>query len=318
MKQLRIHYLKIIRWAVVVAIFFFLGKVVWENWAQVKEASFSFNPFGFILSTLIFAFSYFMLTCVWYLITITLGVSIPFSETVESWFYSQLGKYLPGKVWVLLGRFYFYESKGKSKATIFIAFYFEMVSVIVAGSFISWVALIVFKESMSFYSLKQFWVILLCFFCLISLHPRFIQKILNWILMKFKREPVSLLISYSNILLIVFVCVIAWVIGGIGFYFFVNSVFSVSSQHVLFLTGSLAFSSILGLISVFAPSGLGVREGALVYLLSSVMPAPVAVIISVLTRLWMTFIEIGLMGAIYITRRIQGKQLFRSTRMNKT
>jgi uncharacterized membrane protein YbhN (UPF0104 family) len=59
----------------------------------------------------------------------------------------------------------------------------------------------------------------------------------------------------------------------------------------------------LGLIAIFAPSGLGVREGALVYLLSFMMVTPVAVIISVLTRIWMTLIEIGLIGMVYLMGR---------------
>ena len=89
-------------------------------------------------------------------------------------------------------------------------------------------------------------------------------------------------------------------VGGIGFYLFVDSVFPVSPHQILFLTGALAFSSILGLIAIFAPSGLGVREGALVYLLSLMMPESVAVIISILTRIWMTLIEIGLTGVVYL------------------
>jgi uncharacterized membrane protein YbhN (UPF0104 family) len=92
----------------------------------------------------------------------------------------------------------------------------------------------------------------------------------------------------------------AWVVGGVGFYLFVDSIFPVSPHQILFLTGALAFSSILGLIAIFAPSGLGVREGTLVYLLSYIMPGSVAVVISVLTRIWMTLIEIGLIGMIYL------------------
>jgi len=61
----------------------------------------------------------------------------------------------------------------------------------------------------------------------------------------------------------------------------------------------------LGLIAIFAPRGLGVREGALVYLLSFVMATPVAVIISILTRIWMILIEIGLIGVIYLFRKFQ-------------
>jgi uncharacterized membrane protein YbhN (UPF0104 family) len=89
-------------------------------------------------------------------------------------------------------------------------------------------------------------------------------------------------------------------VGGVSFYLFVDSVFPVSLQYILFLTGALAFSSTLGLIALFAPSGLGVREGALVYLLSSIIPIPIAIIISILTRLWMTLIETGLIGVVYL------------------
>ena len=64
--------------------------------------------------------------------------------------------------------------------------------------------------------------------------------------------------------------------------------------------GGTGLSSTLGLIAIFAPSGLGVREGVLVYLLSLSDAGPVAVIISVLTRIWMTLIEIGLIGVIYL------------------
>jgi uncharacterized membrane protein YbhN (UPF0104 family) len=80
----------------------------------------------------------------------------------------------------------------------------------------------------------------------------------------------------------------------------VDAVFPVPLGQLLFVAGALACSNILGLLALFAPSGLGVREGVLVSLLSVVMPAPVAVVIAVLTRLWMTFVEIGMIGVVYL------------------
>jgi uncharacterized membrane protein YbhN (UPF0104 family) len=96
------------------------------------------------------------------------------------------------------------------------------------------------------------------------------------------------------------ICILAWVVGGVGFYLFVTSLFPVPANHVLFLTASLAISSTLGLMAVFAPGGLGIREGVLVYLLSVLMPGPVAVVVSVLTRIWMTVIEMVLIGVVYL------------------
>lgn len=305
-KTSRFSYAQILQWVIIVAIFVFLGKMVWDNWAQVKEAPFSLKFFPFLLSTAIFVFSYFIQIWAWYLITSKLGIAISFLETLESWFYSQFGKYLPGKVWLFLGRFYFYKSKGKSKKGISIALYLETVTVIVAAGIISLSALLLYKKVGPFFHGKQFWWMALPFiFAFASLHPRVLQKILNWTLIQLRREPISLSVSFPDILWILFVCITAWAVGGVGFYLFVDSIFPVSSHQILFLTGALAFSSVLGLIALFAPSGLGVREGALVYLLSYIMPGSVAVVISVLTRIWMTLIEIGLTGMVYLLGQFQ-------------
>jgi len=280
--------------------------MVWDNWNQVKEASFTLEVFSLLLSTLIFAFSYFIQIWAWYLITLKLKIALSSSDTLKSWFYSQLGKYLPGKVWLLLGRFYYYESRGKSKKSISIALYFKTVTVIIAGGLIFLVALYFFRGAGPFYSGRPSeWLGLLFLLGFVFLHPRVLQKILNWFLIHFKKEPISLSISYSDILWILFVCILSWMVGGVGFYLFVNSVYPITPQYILFLTASLAISSTLGLIAIFAPSGLGVREGALVYLLSLVMATPVAVVISILTRIWMTLIEIGLIGMVYLIGRFR-------------
>ncbi len=60
------------RWAIVAAIFLFLEKMVWTNWNQVRNASFTFEVIPLLLCTLIFAFSYFIQIWAWYLITSSL------------------------------------------------------------------------------------------------------------------------------------------------------------------------------------------------------------------------------------------------------
>ena len=305
----RFNYKLALKWVIAFAILLFLGKMVWENWSQVKEVSFTLRTLPFVLSTLIFAFSYFIQIWAWYLITLKLGIALSPSETLKSWFYSQMGKYLPGKIWVLLGRIYYYESRGKSKKSTSVALYLEMVTVLIAGGIIFLAALFLFRETGPFSSWRQpSWSIPLLILALSSVHPQILQKIINWALVVFKQEPISLSISYCHILWILFICIVAWVVGGIGFYIFVASVYPVAPQFILFLTGALAISSTLGLIAVFAPSGLGVREGALVYLLSFMMATPVAVIISILTRVWMTLIEIGLIGVIYLFDKFERQQ----------
>jgi hypothetical protein len=291
---------------IVVAIFVFLGKMVWDHWNQVKDAPFTLRPLPFVSSILLFVLSYFIQIWAWYLITLKLRIAVSVRETLESWFYSQLGKYVPGKVWLLLSRFYFYESRGKSKKTISIALFVETVTMIVAAGLMFLVALVFFKEVRPFFAGRQsVWLVLVFLLGFLSLRPRVLEKILNWTLARFKKDPVSLSISYSDILWILVVSIISWVVGGVGFYLFVDSVYPMGPQYILFLTGALASSNTIGLIALFAPAGLGVREGALVYILSLVMAAPVAVVISILTRIWMTLIEIGLVGMVYLISQFQ-------------
>ncbi len=296
----------VFQWGIVAAIFVFLGRMVWSDWNQVKDTHFVLEPFPLISSTLIFAFSYFIQFWAWYLITGKLSIALSFRETLESWFFSQLGKYLPGKVWLLLSRFYFYESKGKSKKSISIALYLETVTLIMAAGLMFLASLFIFREEWAFSSWNHSgWLGFLSLLGFVSIHPRILQKILNGLLVWFGREPVSLSISYPDVLLILMVCIAAWAVGGFGFYLFVDSFYPVAPHYILFFTGALAISSTLGLIAIFAPSGLGVREGTLVYLLSLVMTIPIAVVLSILTRLWMTLIEIGLIGMIYLFQQLQ-------------
>ena len=305
----RPDYKFLIRWAIIVVIFVFLGEMAWKNWIQVREASFTFRIFPLILSSLILAFSYFIQVWAWYLITLKLRIAIPFKETLESWFYSQLGKYLPGKVWLFLSRFYLYESKGKSKGAVTVALYFETMTMIMAAGLIFLVSFLFCGEApSSCHETLYPWIILGLILASLSLHPKVLQKILNRILTFLKRDLISFSISYSDVLRILGVCILSWAFVGLGFSLFVNSAFSVSLSSILFLTGALAISSTLGLVALFAPSGLGVREGVLVFLLSSIMPSAVAVILSVLTRLWMTFIEIGLVGMVYLTNKLNRKK----------
>lgn len=300
---------RVVKWIFLISIFAFLGKVVWDDWNQISEISLIIRPFPFILSIFIFALSYFIQVWAWYLITLKLGIALSIRGTFESWFYSQLGKYLPGKVWLLLERFYFYESKGKSKKLISTALYFEMVTMTLSGVIIFFASLFLFKKIPFFFQgVSTGWFYFLFLPTFFLLYPQLLEKIINWFLKRFNREPITLAISYLNILEILFVCTLAWLVGGVGFYLFIYSIYPIPSQYFLFFTGALAVSSTIGLIAFFAPAGIGVREGALVYLLTSLIPASIAVILSIITRLWMTFIEIGLIGVIYLLSRFRKEQ----------
>jgi hypothetical protein len=123
---------------------------------------------------------------------------------------------------------------------------------VMAAGFVFLISVLLFRELDFFYlGIPSAGLVPIYILALLFLHPKILEKIFNRILGLLRREPVAIPISYSEILCILGVCVLSWVAGGIGFYFFMDGVFPVSSKYFLFLTGALAFSSTLGLIARF-------------------------------------------------------------------
>jgi len=76
------------------------------------------------------------------------------------------------------------------------------------------------------------------------------------------------------------------VVKGLGFAFLVSSIFPLSFEHFFFACGVWIFTNVVGMLAVFAPNGLGVREGVLAVMLASIMPMEIAILLSVLSRVW--------------------------------
>jgi uncharacterized membrane protein YbhN (UPF0104 family) len=57
------------------------------------------------------------------------------------------------------------------------------------------------------------------------------------------------------------------------------------------LGGIFALAWMLGMFALFAPSGIGVREGALAYLLSFHLPGYIASLAAILSRLILLLVE---------------------------
>ena len=88
-----------------------------------------------------------------------------------------------------------------------------------------------------------------------------------------------------------------------GFYMLVCSVYPIPASRWLYVGGVYGLSVMIGIISLFAPSGIGVREGVMILGLNLIMPNEYAVIISVISRLWAMVSEFILILAAFIVNR---------------
>jgi hypothetical protein len=92
---------------------------------------------------------------------------------------------------------------------------------------------------------------------------------------------------------------VPWIISGCAFYLFVTSFAPADLRLVPDMAAAVVLSGILGLISLFAPAGLGVREAVLTALLSVYFSLPVGVAIALAFRLATTLVDgLALIGAL--------------------
>ena len=128
---------------------------------------------------------------------------------------------------------------------------------------------------------------------LIAMHP-FFQNIFFRLLNRFLRKPIEKYeISYFNLLKLLFGFVLNWMIAGWGFYFLAKSIApEINASQFLYLTGLFGLSVFIGMVSLFAPSGIGVREGILVLGLTPILSAQSAVVISLVARIWSMIPEV--------------------------
>src|SRR5690606_4167983 len=108
----------------------------------------------------------------------------------------------------------------------------------------------------------------------------------------------------------VLVNICSWVAYGLAFMWFTLGVMPVTqgtpAQFILVYTASY----IVGYLALFAPGGIGVREGVVGVMLVSLGMASEgdAILVALLSRLWLTVLEIapGLVGLLFLTRRERG------------
>jgi len=97
------------------AILFFLGQMLVVKWREIKDYSWHFH-----LLWLIASFTTFLLySCLsvkpWLAYLKQRGEGLPYRKGFQIFSLSQLGKYLPGKMWHLFGQMYLCEKAGIRK-----------------------------------------------------------------------------------------------------------------------------------------------------------------------------------------------------------
>lgn len=290
----------IIKGGIILTIFYFLGRSLYRNWRQVDFMHLHFNV-PLLMASFFFLWTYSLLSVYgWRLILKRLNISLSFLKGLRIFFYSELGKYLPGKIWAWAGRLYFCEKIGIPNSKTFVSMVLELALTVISGIFIFLISLLF--SSRFRMDINPFLLIVVAILIITVIHPKILVRIINVFLRLLKKQPIKIDLDFSQILIMTAYYCIIWFCFGIAFYFLINSVTFITPSKIPIITGSFAISSTIGVMALFAPAGLGVREGILAVLLNNFFPISLAILISLLSRIW---VSIGEMVMVGISTRIR-------------
>ena len=281
--------IKVIRILLTLTILFFFVKMFLSHSDELSQAKFSIAPLPFIAGLVIMFITYFYIALIWHTLTREFGIQLPFRTSLLKWSVSQFARYIPGSVFVLVSRFVSYENHDFPKRKITTAFLLE--NVVVAYSVL--LVFLTFGWSLipeeSGLKLLPVFAVPAGAFILITDIPR---RVTNYILHLLKREEIREWPGFICMMKCIILGCLAFLQCGFGFFLVVSAFYPVDMSSLPLLIGAYSGAGIVNLLVFFVPGGIGARDGALAFFLSSIMPVSMALLLAVVCRVIVTIMEI--------------------------
>lgn len=217
-----------------------------------------------------------------------LGATLPLPVAMRIWLISQLMRYAPGNVWYLVGRISLAQQQGTHPQPVGLSMVFELLQTMTAGMVVA----VLFSLFWPHQLVLGGALVLLLPLLTAVLFPSVLQAPLSWALRRMGRQGMGRMLRRRDMLLLLPGYGLAWVAYGIGLYLLAWSLHPLPFAALPAIISIYAVSWIIGFLSFLTPSGLGVREGVLGYLLSSLIPLPAALLLALTARVWLTLAEI--------------------------
>lgn len=295
--------MKLLKNGFLILVVIFLARYFYKNADAYRNLEVSINWPVFAGAVLFYFLYKVTLASLWHYLTKLNGCAIGYFQAVTAYLYSILGKYIPGKVFMLLARIPAYEEAKAPIRKVTVCFFLENICTLLGAAFLFLVSLLFFpNDLLANYKWAAIGLVAVFFICI---NPKIINFFLRILGKVIKKQDMEIPITYGQMIRVVLLFIGNWIIVGVGFYMLTCSIYAVPLSELLYAAGIFGLSCIIGILAVFAPSGLGVREGILVLGLGLIMPEEYAVIISIVSRLWMTVSELALIGIAFIVNKVR-------------
>ncbi|MBI5044367.1 MAG: DUF2079 domain-containing protein [Candidatus Levybacteria bacterium] len=286
---------------------FFLGKTFTTQLSHVSSDLTKGNIFLYLVAIMCFIAYFYLRSLIWYKLLSFMGYKLEAKESIFSWSFAQLKRYIPGNIWGIVGVSLYFEKHNVTKKELAKAFIVESEVVLIAGLIVSILGLPILFNVLQLQSISSFIIELYTLFLIIGT----VLYIYSNRIAVYVPEKLSLIknifpqLSAQHIVLLLTFMTLSFICYGVGTYFVVSAVYYVDPHNFLAISSYLVLSLVVGFLSIITPSGLGVREGVMAVGLSRFIPASAAAFSSLMARIVLIFSELLFLLVMFLILKIK-------------
>lgn len=287
--------LDIVRGALLVVVLIAVGVALWDNWAavssQLRQLDWFVIAAAFAIGLLAPAFT----LLGWRELLADLGTRLPLPPAASIFFVGQLGKYVPGSVWTIVMQTEMGHRLRVPRRQMATAGLVMLVLSVLGGAVVALPAVpLLLTESHA--TLSPWWGVvgaLAAVVVLVILWPPVLNGLIARGLRLIRREPLEHALSGGAIARCMSFIIAAWIGNGISVLVLAAALPPEGSGSLVLVSISgFALASVAGMVAVILPAGVGIREGVMLLLLTSVMSPAGATAVVVLTRFFSVLADV--------------------------
>lgn len=259
---------------------------------------------NYLLFSFLTLFSGFLLnSAAWKQILDSSDLPVSYKHSISSTGLAVFGKYIPGKVWVLVGQAgYIINNKTKySKSKVAALVLNASLILIWLGLILSVIGIFFLGE---YYFVGIFFSIIFIVLTLI-IFTSILHKVIEGLVRKVLKRNINILrLSNKALLKTALWYLLNWIFWCIGFYFLTKSLGG-SDIHIS-VGLSFPLAACVGIFALIFPGGIGVRESVLIVSLTLAgLDVQLATTISIASRLWFLIGECFIFSLGFIMDKIK-------------
>lgn len=273
----------------------FMALLLRSQWQELQSYDWQISLRWLAISAGFLVAAWALEVVIWLRLVQAVGGQLPYWPAVRIWFLSAIVRYIPGNIWQPLSITLQAERRGvKPEATLTSIVLYQAVTLLAVTP----IAAFYFAATGNWGVLTGIvgaaapWLIGLGLapVVIFIVQPAWLIEMVNWGLAKLGRARLPGGLTRAELLLLLALGALDWLIWGAAFCALAFGIHAYTPAEMWALAPHLiavySTAYVVGFLSFFTPSGLGVREGALYLLLVPIAGGATVTLLALAMRVW--------------------------------